>query len=63
MNSGCSTDLILSHRCIMIKKDLSTGPGYMNEYTEYGDRDGEIDHRFSSAGPRISQAYRRGAAH
>ena len=62
MNSGCSTDLILPRRCIMIKKDLPTGPGYMNEYMEYGEPNGEIDHRFSSARSQMFRAYRTTAA-
>ena len=62
MNSGCSTDLILPHRCIMIKKDLPTGPVHMNEYTEYGQPMDEIDHPFSSAWSQMFRAYRTTAA-
>ena len=48
----------------MVMKDLPpTGPAYMSQYAEYGGPNGDIDHHFSSAGPRNSQAYRRGAAH
>ena len=48
----------------MVMKDLPpTGPVDMREYAKYGEANGEVHRLFSSAVPRISQAYRRGAAH
>ena len=48
----------------MVMKDLPpTGPVDMREYANNGEANGEVHRLFSSAGPRISQAYRRGAAH
>ena len=48
----------------MVMKDLPpTGPVDMREYANNGEANGEVHRLFASAGPRISQASRRGAAH